>query len=298
MQKKVPDYVMKILSSLETGGYPAYLAGGCVRDLFMSKTPSDWDVATAATPDIVSGLFDKTFHTGRKYGTVTVVVGRNAVEVTTFRSESGYLKHRWPENVVFSDDLHADLSRRDFTVNAIAMSARGEITDLFCGREDIRNKVIRCVGDPAERFSEDALRMFRALRFSAVLGFSIERETGEAIAQNAGLAAEISAERISAEVEKIIMSDRPETMERLISYGLLDKYLDGKGRGARGMDKISSLPASRGYRWTAYAALLLNLGCVTNPRAHLHSMRLDRKLIKNCAIAANLSQNPLPRDRI
>ena len=184
-----PKYVRTVLVTLQSRGHLAYLVGGCVRDILLGVHPQDWDVCTSALPEQVLELFPKCITTGIRHGTVTVCVNSRQVEVTTFRSEGSYLDHRHPDAVSFVGDLNADLSRRDFTMNAIALPPDGLLADPFGGVDDISNRIIRCVGVPERRFEEDALRMFRALRFSARLGFEIEAQTISAIAVKAPLAA-------------------------------------------------------------------------------------------------------------
>ena len=178
-----PKYVRQILFGLQARSHQAYLVGGCVRDVLMGITPQDWDICTSALPEEVMSIFPGSEPTGIKHGTVTVKVGNRSAEVTTFRTDGSYRDHRRPESVTFVSELISDLSRRDFTMNAIALSADGMLSDPFDGVQAIRERTIRCVGDPMLRFNEDALRMFRALRFSARLGFTIEYETVAAISE-------------------------------------------------------------------------------------------------------------------
>lgn len=201
-----PRYVRRVLNSLSSRGHIACLVGGCVRDMLLGVYPNDWDISTSALPEEVMELFPDTIPTGIKHGTVTVKQGSRRVEVTTFRRDGGYTDHRHPDEVSFVGDLTSDLSRRDFTINAMAVNPDGLITDLFGGIRDLRNGLIRCVGVPGVRFKEDALRMFRALRFSARLGFEIEEGTRMAIEKCAPLAADIAAERVGEELQKLLVS--------------------------------------------------------------------------------------------
>ena len=208
-----PDEAVKIASVLAEKGYKAYAVGGCVRDSVMGRVPSDWDMTTDARPEDMLDIFKAaelhTIPTGLKHGTVTVMIDHKPFEITTFRIDGEYTDSRRPDSVTFSSDISEDLKRRDFTVNAMAadpLSSSGEIVDLFGGLCDIENKIIRCVGDPFERFSEDALRILRAVRFSSVLGFEIDRETLIASARLSHKLADISAERKAVELEKILLS--------------------------------------------------------------------------------------------
>lgn len=202
----IPEYVKKALSELHKAGFEAYAVGGCVRDSLLGKVPHDWDLCTSALPEQVEQVFES-FHvieTGLKHGTVTVRIDHKPIEITTFRKDGDYLDRRRPENVEFVSELSLDLSRRDFTVNALAYSENSGITDLFGGRNDLENKLIRCVGSPEKRFGEDALRILRALRFSSVLGFEIEEKTAQAVHKMKELLKEISAERIREELLKLL----------------------------------------------------------------------------------------------
>lgn len=203
---KIPENVKVVLDRLEENGYEAYLVGGCVRDALRGETPSDFDVTTSAFPDEIKAVFSdfSVFLQGEAHGTVGVIVNSEKIEITTFRTDGEYHDHRHPENVVFSRKVEDDLSRRDFTVNAMAFSEKRGLVDFFGGREDIDKKTIRCVGDAQKRFDEDALRILRALRFSSVLGYEIAPDTKRAVIEMTGLLANISSERIREELEKLV----------------------------------------------------------------------------------------------
>ncbi|MBR6044586.1 MAG: HD domain-containing protein [Ruminococcus sp.] len=202
----LPKYAVKAIEILENAGYQAYCVGGCVRDSLFGKEPEDWDICTSASPDEMKAVFTdyRTIETGIKHGTLTVVIDRNPIEITTYRTEGVYAAHRRPVSVNFIRDLDGDLSRRDFTINAMCCDREGNITDRFGGGQDLKDKLIRCVGDPAKRFDEDALRILRALRFASVLGFEIEPETSKAIFDKRFLLEYISGERIFAELKKLL----------------------------------------------------------------------------------------------
>lgn len=210
MKIKVPSYVNKVIGLLELAGFEAYIVGGCVRDQLLGAEPNDYDVCTNARPEQViealSGLH--VIETGIKHGTVTAMVEHKPVEITTFRNDGEYEDHRHPKQVTFSKTLKEDLSRRDFTVNAMAYSDRTGLVDMFGGQGDLRNRIIRCVGEPDKRFDEDALRILRAMRFSSVLDFEIEDETAAAVMRNRRLLEKISAERIMQELQKLLCGDR------------------------------------------------------------------------------------------
>lgn len=203
-----------IIKALQNDGYEAYFVGGCVRDFLMNRPCNDFDITTSAKPLEIEEALDnqgiKFFETGLKHGTVTAVVENEPFEITTFRTDGEYLDSRHPENVVFVSNLSDDLSRRDFTINALAYNEQTGIIDNFGGVSDIENKIIRTVGEPEKRFNEDALRIMRALRFASTLGFEIENETACAIHNNAELLVGISAERIFSELIKLLMGDNCE----------------------------------------------------------------------------------------
>ncbi len=205
MEIKLPPNVKKAISLLESAGFEACAVGGCVRDSLLRKTPDDWDITTAASPEQMKEVFSS-FHcieTGIQHGTLTVVIG-SPLEITTFRLDGEYEDNRHPKSVEFTSDLSADLARRDFTVNAMAYSPSQGLSDPFGGQEDLKNHIIRCVGEADRRFNEDALRILRGLRFASVLDFEIEDKTAESIHKNKALLKNISVERISKELMRLI----------------------------------------------------------------------------------------------
>lgn len=203
---RIPPYVMGCMSALKTADFEAYLVGGAVRDFLTDGNPLDFDLATDATPDDILNVFSerKTVTSGMKHGTVTVIVNRKAVEITTFRIEGQYTDNRRPDSVAFSRSLEEDVLRRDFTINSLAMDLTGRVLDFTGGIDDIQKRVIRAVGDPEMRFSEDALRILRALRFASTLGFSIEKNTGKALVKCRDLLRNIAMERIWQELSGIV----------------------------------------------------------------------------------------------
>lgn len=226
---KIPDILKKMNEIFVQHGYKAYLVGGAVRDMLMGKEPHDWDVTTDATPEQVMSIFRKVIPTGIAHGTVTVHFMKNEIEVTTFRTESDYSDGRHPDKVEYTGNIEEDLSRRDFTINAIASYlGDGTITDPFHGRDDIKRKVIRTVGNPLERFSEDGLRPVRAVRFSAQLGFEIERDTLKAISEPEILkkTSGISLERFRDELLKLMKAEKPSAGLKLMEdSGILDIFI-------------------------------------------------------------------------
>jgi tRNA nucleotidyltransferase (CCA-adding enzyme) len=221
----ISNKVNQILKTLNDNGFNAFVVGGCVRDTLMDIEPNDWDITTNALPEQVINLFSKTLTVGIKHGTVVVVIDNEDFEITTFRIDGESSDCRRPDIVKFSTSIKEDLARRDFTVNAIAFNFKDGFIDPFNGTIDIKNKIIRAVGDPDKRFSEDALRMLRAIRFSAQKNFNIDSKTFEAIKNNRNLILKISPERIRDELEKIIISNNSDEFELLHETGLLDLIL-------------------------------------------------------------------------
>lgn len=221
----LPEAVQEIIHTLNRAGFEAYIVGGCVRDSLLGREPKDWDITTSARPEEVKALFPHTFDTGIKHGTVTVRRGGASYEVTTYRVDGNYTDHRRPDQVAFSSNLREDLLRRDFTINAMAYHPEHGLVDLYQGLEDLERGTIRCVGNAADRFQEDALRMLRALRFSAQLGFSIDPVTYQAIGILKALIRHVSWERIRDEMTKILISDHPEVLRQAYDTGLTQYIL-------------------------------------------------------------------------
>lgn len=216
----IPGHVSKVLDVLYKNGYDGYIAGGCVRDALLGIRPHDYDICTDCKPDEMLKIFKnfRTIETGLQHGTITVLSDGDPIEITTYRSDGEYTDHRRPEKVVFETRLEEDLKRRDFTVNAMCYNERVGLVDLFGGREDLKNKIIRCVGEPEKRFDEDALRILRGIRFASVLGFSIDPDTKNAILKMRGLLNEISAERKAVELQKLLCGKN--------SFNILMEYRD------------------------------------------------------------------------
>ena len=216
----IPAGAARILKVLEANGYEACVVGGCVRDSLLGKKPHDWDITTSALPRQVKALFSRTIDTGLKHGTVTILSGKEAYEVTTYRIDGEYLDGRHPSEVTFTASLREDLERRDFTINAMAYNEKDGLHDFFDGLSDLKEGRIRAVGDPYRRFGEDALRILRAVRFSAQLGYSVEEETLRAMRTLAPSLSRISAERIAAEIEKILVSPHPDRLRMAYECGI------------------------------------------------------------------------------
>ncbi|WP_448782665.1 CCA tRNA nucleotidyltransferase [Blautia sp.] len=222
---EIPKNAETILNILENAGYEAYVVGGCVRDSILGRTPDDWDITTSAKPEQVKELFHRTVDTGLQHGTVTVLMEKEGYEVTTYRVDGEYEDGRHPKEVTFTASLEEDLKRRDFTINAMAYNPSRGLVDLFGGMEDIDRKIIRCVGDPLERFTEDALRIMRAVRFSAQLGFTIEDETRKALKVLAPNLKHVSAERIQTELVKLLVSPHPDYLRVAYEAGIIAEFL-------------------------------------------------------------------------
>lgn len=216
-----------IIDNIRSHGYEAFIVGGCVRDAVLGRIPGDWDITTSAKPEQVKEIFGKTVDTGLKHGTVTIIKHGSGYEVTTYRIDGEYLDGRHPETVEFTPDLREDLKRRDFTINAMAYSHETGIVDEFEGMEDLKRRVIRCVGCAKDRFTEDALRILRAVRFAAQLDFVIEDETYKAIAEIAPNLVHVSKERIQVELTKLLLSDHPEKIWMVDATGIADYVTSG-----------------------------------------------------------------------
>ena len=290
-----PKYVRQVLRGLQARGHVAYLVGGCVRDMALGVRPHDWDICTGALPEQVMEVFPGALPTGLKHGTVTVRINSRSVEVTTFRSEENYADHRHPETVRFVGELTTDLSRRDFTINAMALSPDGLIMDPFGGLTDLEHRCIRCVGSPELRFEEDALRMFRALRFSARLDFTIEEATLAAIGKKAHLASVLAAERIRDEVEKTLLTPRPETVGLMQHLGLLDVFLCARADALPELKLLTKLPRKALDRWMALCVILRRRGLISSVEDFLTALRLDSRTIRCCTDGAALLEGRKPR---
>lgn len=216
----LPEKVNRIIHTLQSHGYEAYAVGGCVRDSILNRVPDDWDITTSATPLETKALFPKTFDTGIEHGTITVLIDKDAFEVTTYRVDGKYEDSRHPSEVTFTRSLKEDLLRRDFTMNAMAYNEEEGLVDIFGGMQDLENKRIRCVGNASARFGEDALRILRAVRFAAQLGFDIDKETQVAIQELSPTLANISAERIQVELIKMLTSSNPGMLKKAYELGI------------------------------------------------------------------------------
>lgn len=220
MKIELPKKVKTVIGELKAHGFDAYAVGGCIRDSILGRTPGDWDITTSAKPHQVKAIFPRTVDTGIQHGTVTVLMDKEGFEVTTYRIDGEYEDARHPKDVIFTSNLLEDLKRRDFTINAMAYNDETGLVDAFDGIADLKAKRIRCVGEPTERFSEDALRMLRAVRFAAQLGFTIEEQTEQAIRDMCGNLEKISAERIQVELTKLLVSPHPDTLREAYDMGV------------------------------------------------------------------------------
>lgn len=222
---RLPEKVNKIICVLQEHGFEAYAVGGCVRDSILGRVPEDWDITTSATPEETKALFEKTFDTGIEHGTITVLLGNEGFEVTTYRIDGKYEDHRHPSEVLFTRNLKEDLLRRDFTINAMAYNDAEGLVDIFGGMCDLEKRIIRCVGNANERFSEDALRILRGVRFAAQLGFDIEESTRKGMKELAPTLKNVSAERIQVELVKMLVSDRPGLLRDAYELGITKQFI-------------------------------------------------------------------------
>lgn len=286
----LPKEVKGIIAAIEENGWQAYAVGGCVRDSVLERTPDDWDITTSALPEQVKGIFKRTVDTGIKHGTVTVMVDKTGYEVTTYRIDGEYKDGRHPESVQFSAKLVDDLKRRDFTINAMAYNDSDGLVDEFDGIGDLQRGIIRCVGNAKERFGEDALRMMRAVRFSAQLGFEIESDTYSAIEALAPSIKQVSMERVQVELVKTLTSKNPDYVKLYMQTGLFKDILPEVHNilsGKYANNAVTMLKFTENTPVLRYAALLNSIEH-DKAKATLKSLKLDNytidtaaKLVKN-----------------
>ena len=286
--ENLPAGARECLATLRGAGWEAYPVGGCVRDLLLGREPGDVDLCTAAHPQAVMALFPRAVPTGIQHGTVTVPTGTGNIEITTFRRERGYADARHPDGVTFDAGLREDLSRRDFTVNAMALGPDGKVIDPFGGREDLARKVIRCVGEPDKRFSEDALRMLRGVRFCAQLGFEMEEGTAAAMQRNAHLVEKVSRERVRVEVEKTLLSPWPQLVGEMVRAGLLDHLY--RFPADFDLSGLAALPATPQARWRGFC------GATGFPISALPVERSLRRAVEHPELAVIPTLALKPRD--
>lgn len=293
MEIAIPASAAEIIDKLSRHGYEAYVVGGCVRDMLLGREPEDWDITTSALPHQIKEIFRRTIDTGIQHGTVTVMIGGVGYEVTTYRVDGEYLDGRHPDSVSFTPDLREDLKRRDFTINAMAYNREKGIVDEFGGQEDLKAGVIRCVGHPMDRFSEDALRILRAIRFSAQLGFDIEENTYQAIGRIAPNLVHVSKERIQVELTKLLLSKHPEYIALVWEAGIrpfvfreLPRLWDGK--------ILPSIPPVKHMRWAGF----LRLESGENAVRVLKDLKVDNDTICKVKTLVTWAEIPLRQDKV
>ena len=289
----LPKNVENIIGSLEEHGFEGFAVGGCVRDSLLKKTPKDWDITTDALPVDMKKIFKKTFDTGIAHGTVTVLMDGVGYELTTYRIDGNYSDGRHPDSVSFSKSLSEDLCRRDFTINAMAYSHKKGIVDLFDGRKDLQNGIIRAVGDAKKRFDEDALRMLRAVRFAAQLGFKIDDDTFEAIKEKAKLLSKVSKERIFVELNKSLCGDFAQNIKMVYTSGLY-RYI---GKEFAKLNKNiydfypRKFPNKKHMYWAAFLENIENAEAV---KKILFELKSDNATRNNTYLLVKELKNPLP----
>ena len=292
---QLPYEVEWVIGKIREAGYEAFAVGGCVRDTLLGRTPEDWDVTTSARPEAVKAIFERTVDTGLQHGTVTVLKNRKGYEVTTYRIDGEYHDGRHPDSVEFTPNLLEDLKRRDFTINAMAYSHETGIVDEFGGMEDLKAGIVRCVGRPEDRFTEDALRLLRALRFSAQLGFEIEESTYAAIKTIAPNLAKVSKERVQAELTKLLLSAHPERILLLKETGLSAQIVPGFDAvfAPALFSKLSRLPAEKSLRWAGF------LLCQSTKQAEavLKGLKMDNETIGNVSRMIEGAKETLPLEK-
>ena len=292
---QLPYEVEWVIGKIREAGYEAFAVGGCVRDTLLGRTPEDWDVTTSARPEAVKAIFERTVDTGLQHGTVTVLKNRKGYEVTTYRIDGEYHDGRHPDSVEFTPDLLEDLKRRDFTINAMAYSHETGIVDEFGGMEDLKVGIVRCVGRPEDRFTEDALRLLRALRFSAQLGFEIEESTYAAIKTIAPNLAKVSKERVQAELTKLLLSAHPERILLLKETGLSVQIVPGFDAvfAPALFSKLSRLPAEKPLRWAGF----LLCQSAKQAEAVLKGLKMDNETIGNVSRMIEGAKETLPLEK-
>ena len=292
---QLPYEVEWVIGKIRDAGYEAFAVGGCVRDTLLGRTPEDWDVTTSARPEAVKAIFERTVDTGLQHGTVTVLKNRKGYEVTTYRIDGEYHDGRHPDSVEFTPNLLEDLKRRDFTINAMAYSHETGIVDEFGGMEDLKAGIVRCVGRPEDRFTEDALRLLRALRFSAQLGFEIEESTYAAIKTIAPNLAKVSKERVQAELTKLLLSAHPERILLLKETGLSAQIVPGFDAvfAPALFSELSRLPAEKSLRWAGF------LLCQSTKQAEavLKGLKMDNETIGNVSRMIEGAKKTLPLEK-
>ena len=268
--------------------------GGCVRDTLLGRQPEDWDITTSAKPEQVKAIFGRTIDTGIQHGTVTIMRGKAGYEVTTYRIDGEYEDGRHPKSVEFTSNLIEDLKRRDFTINAMAYSHEAGLVDAFGGMEDLKQKKIRCVGSPKERFTEDALRILRAVRFSAQLGFEIEPETKKAITEIAPNLIHVSKERIQVELSKLLLSANPDYIREMYETGISPYVTPGFDLvPGESISIDSSLPADKSLRWSAFLRLTDEKSAVRI----LKDLKMDNDTISKTGTLVRWWNRPIPADK-
>ena len=281
MKIELPGQVTRIIRQLNQAGFEAFAVGGCVRDSLLGKQPEDWDITTDAKPEQVKEIFRKTVDTGIQHGTVTVLMDGCGYEVTTYRIDGVYEDNRHPKEVTFTRHLEEDLKRRDFTINAMAYNDETGLVDCFSGRKDLKEKIIRCVGNPQERFEEDALRILRAMRFSSQLEFDIDTATYEAAAVLSNNLKSVSIERITVELIKLLMGNRPQLLSNMHSMGITDIFYPQ-------LDEVSGflIKCLKSARRTKYERLTALFIDKTEDVASevLKNLKLDNETIKTVSI--------------
>ncbi|MBQ2932511.1 MAG: CCA tRNA nucleotidyltransferase [Clostridia bacterium] len=292
----IPVFIQEITSKIEDAGFEAFVVGGCVRDMLLKKSPNDWDITTSALPDDILDIFKdrKTLSVGIKHGTIAVEAECGFVEITTFRTDGYYLDNRHPQSVNFSKSIADDLKRRDFTINAMAFSQNSGLIDLFGGQDDLSKGIIRCVGNPGVRFSEDALRIMRGLRFAAVLGFEIEQDTTEALLSHKSLLGGIAKERITEEFEKLLLADNP--------FDVLTQFSDVFA-DILGIDKdFDNILWKENVRLLCSAKKIFSVRLSLlldgfDAKTALEHLKLDRKTTCNIMLLSKFSDFDLPFEK-
>lgn len=306
MRIEMPFEAEWIINKIRQNGFEAFAVGGCVRDTLLGRVPGDWDITTSARPEEVKAIFGRTVDTGLQHGTVTIIKNHKGYEVTTYRIDGEYHDGRHPDSVEFTSSLLEDLKRRDFTINAMAYSHETGIVDEFGGMEDLRAGIVRCVGLARDRFTEDALRILRAVRFAAQLGFEIEEETYRAIFDIAPNLKKVSRERVQTELTKLLLSGHPEKIVMVEETGISSYVTEGfcevfqreaarAGLGQRaGFEVLKRLPAEKSMRWAGFLRHMEPDAV----RRILKGLKLDNETIDNARAMVEAARLPLFPEKV
>ena len=290
MNLNFPDFALSCINKIEDKGFEAWFVGGCVRDMLLGRAAYDIDITTNAQPSEIINIFDKTIPTGIKHGTVAVIIDENQIEVTTYRSEEGYIDSRHPNLVAFKNEIREDLSRRDFTINALAFHPKRKLLDLFDGINDLNNHIIKCVGDPKVRFNEDALRILRAFRFASQLNFKIEKKTEKAALALSDKLDLLSGERVLSELKKLLLGENFKEFSKLMLTDCFKHF--GISSPKDDLSVLKNIKCNIETR----LAIFLNL-CGFDEELLKTNLKIDNISLKHCLSLKEIINSPIPKTK-